>query len=105
MSGFAPDGEAKSWPRVTVAGGPGPIGYGRGLPNRAHGRRIIESDCTTLVITGPRCKLLRLQEWTQPFQRLYGVGSHHRTTMLFTVLLAASAATANPTRGCLSRGR
>ena len=43
----------------------GPFGYGREAPpNRAHGRRIIESDCTTLLITGPRCK--RLREWTQP---------------------------------------
>ena len=30
-SGLAPDGEARSQPGVTVAGGPrGPIGYGRG---------------------------------------------------------------------------
>ena len=49
VSGFAPDREA----RVTFAGGlGGPIGYGRGPPNRAHGRRIIESNCTTLIIRG-----------------------------------------------------
>ena len=106
LSGFAPDREAKSRPRVTVAGGPGgPMGDGKGPPNRAHGRRIIEPDCTTLLITGPRCKLLRLQEWTQPFHRGHGVGGPHKTTIMFTVLLAASAATANPTRGYLSRSR
>ena len=47
----------------------------------------------------------RLQEWTQPFHRGYGVGGPHKTTILFTVLLAASATTANPTRGYLSRSR
>ena len=72
--------------------------YGRKHPTRAHGRRITESDCTTLLTTGPRCKLLRLQEWTQPFHRGYGVGRPHKTTILFTVLVAASAAIANPTR-------
>ena len=103
LLGFA---EAKGPPRVTVAGGPrGPIGYGRGLPNRAYGRRIIESDCTTLLITGPRCKLLRLQEWTQPLHRDYGVGGHHKSTTLITVLRAASAAAAKPTHCTFSSGR
>ena len=74
-----------------------PIGYGRGPPKCAHGRRIIESDSTTLLITEPRCKLLHLQEWTQPFHRGYEVGGHHKTTTSITVLLAAFAATAKPT--------
>ena len=40
---------------VTVAGGPGgPIGYGRRHPNRAHGRRIIEFRCTTVVLCPSR---------------------------------------------------
>ena len=56
--------------------------------------------CAACSYGGPRCKLLRLQEWTQPhfivpfFHRVHGVGGPHKTTTLITVLLAASAATA-----------
>ena len=54
LSGFALDGEAKSQPRVTVAGGPGgPIGYGRGPPTRAHERRVSDFHCTTFLLCLP----------------------------------------------------
>ena len=43
------------------------------------------------------CKLVRLREWTQPSHCGHGVGGHHKTTTLITVLMAASAATAKPT--------
>ena len=66
-------------PPLRVAQG-GPMGYGRGPPNHAHGRRIVKFDCTTLLITGPRCMLLRLQEWTQTFHRGYGGWWSHRET-------------------------
>ena len=61
LSGFAPDREARGQPRVTVAGGPGGSHWvwRGGPPKRAHGRRIVESNCTTLIMKGPRRKLLR----------------------------------------------
>ena len=43
-----------------------------------------------------------LQEWTQPFHGGYVVGGPLNTTVLFTMLLVASAATADPNRGYLS---
>ena len=49
---------------------------------------MMESDCTIL---GPRCKLLRLQESTQPCHRGYGVGGPLKTTTLITVLPASAA--------------
>ena len=90
-------GEARSQPgvRLGMGGDPKPCAAVNLHPSGlSSGRRIIESVCTIL---GPRCKLLRLQEWTQPFHRVYGVGDHHKTTALITVLLAALAATAQPT--------
>ena len=108
------DEEATSQPGVTVAGGPGvPLGMG-GDPEPYTERLVnlhlsradtyvsnaVSLPCPTCSYRGPRCKLLRLQEWTQPsffvpsFHRVYGVGGPHKTTTLITVLLAASAATA-----------
>ena len=40
-----------------------------------------------------------------PFHRGYGVGGHHKTTALITVLLATSAATAIPTHSTFTSGR
>ena len=46
-----------------------PQGVGGGPPTRAHGRRIMEFNCTTVpprLLEGPRCTLLLVRERTQP---------------------------------------
>ena len=54
---------------------------------------------------GPRWKLLLVQEWTQPTYRGEGIGGLFQNHHMFTVLLAATAATAAPTCCLFTSGR
>ena len=106
-------GEARSRPGVTVAGGPrGSHRVWEGTPTRAHGRRIMESNCTISLprlLEGPRCMLLLVRERLhRVHSRLVSPGlelvvslktaapttSHHRVP-------AATAATADRLVRCL----
>ena len=103
MSGFAPDGEAKSRPRATVAGGPGgPIGYGSGTSepcSRTPRHRVRLHDLAyygaAMQAPAPAGVDTALSPWLR--------GGPHKTTLI--TVLAAFAATAKPTHCTFTSGR
>ena len=134
-SGLAPDGEARSQPGATVAGGPSCLQVHRGesrelLPGglvrpvspfgrvthapadpRAHYRTMMRSTYIRLGLSSTRTPHHRVRlhdlgaQWTLPFHRGYGVGGPRKTTTLMLRLLRLRFRHGGRVCGCSSRSR